>query len=58
MVEFDVVDRYVLASGEFERRLRLVRGWEAPTPCAEWNVRQLVNQVVRGNLNYDVRVDS
>ena len=57
MVEFDVVERYVLASREFERRLRLVRDWEAPTPCTEWNVRQLVNHMVRGNLNYVALLD-
>jgi uncharacterized protein (TIGR03086 family) len=26
--------------------------WELPTPCADWNVRQLVNHVTQGNLNY------
>jgi uncharacterized protein (TIGR03086 family) len=50
--EFEVVDRYVLASKEFERRLRRVGDWAGPTPCAEWDVRQLVNHMVRGNLNY------
>ncbi|QUQ67926.1 TIGR03086 family metal-binding protein [Kutzneria sp. CA-103260] len=52
MSEFDVVDRYVLASAEFGRRLRSVGDWSAATPCTEWNVRQLVNHMVRGNLNY------
>src|SRR6266567_88775 len=49
-----IVDRYVLASAEFERRLRTVHPdqWVWPTPCTEWNVRQLVNHMVRGNLNY------
>ena len=47
-----MLERYVVASGEFERRLRMVREWEARTPCTEWNVRQLVNHMVRGNLNY------
>ncbi|MFD5465057.1 TIGR03086 family metal-binding protein [Kitasatospora sp. NPDC127059] len=49
-----LIDRFLLSSGEFERRLRCVRGgqWAAPTPCAEWNVRQLVNHMTRGNLAY------
>ncbi len=55
--EFDVVERYVAASGEFERRLRLVGDWDAPTPCTEWDVRQLVNHMVRGNLNYVALLD-
>ncbi|WP_020657518.1 TIGR03086 family metal-binding protein [Amycolatopsis benzoatilytica] len=48
------MNRFLLASKEFGRRLRSVRPahWAAPTPCAEWNVRQLVNHVVRGNRNY------
>nr|WP_042197662.1 TIGR03086 family metal-binding protein [Kibdelosporangium sp. MJ126-NF4]CEL23101.1 hypothetical protein [Kibdelosporangium sp. MJ126-NF4]CTQ90238.1 hypothetical protein [Kibdelosporangium sp. MJ126-NF4] len=49
-----IVDRFVLSSRGFERVLRTVRPEQGlwPTPCAEWNVRQLVNHVVRGNLNY------
>jgi uncharacterized protein (TIGR03086 family) len=49
-----IVDRFILSSTEFERTLRTVRPeqWAWPTPCAEWNVRQLVNHVTRGNLNY------
>ncbi|MGF6884335.1 uncharacterized protein (TIGR03086 family) [Nocardia sp. GAS34] len=49
-----IIDRFVLASAEFERRLQTVRPdqWDWPTPCTEWNVRQLVNHMVRGNLNY------
>ncbi|MBO8184759.1 TIGR03086 family metal-binding protein [Streptomyces spirodelae] len=49
-----IVDRFLLSSSEFERRLRAVRAeqWCWPTPCTEWNVRQLVNHVTRGNLNY------
>jgi uncharacterized protein (TIGR03086 family) len=58
-VDFDekLIDLYVLASAEFERRLRHVRDWAAPTPCTEWDVRQLVNHVVRGNLNYVALLD-
>lgn len=49
-----MIDKFVLASGEFERVLRNIRPgqWERPTPCSEWNVRQLVNHMTRGNLNY------
>ena len=49
-----IIDRFVRASDEFERKLRAVRSeqWGWPTPCTEWNVRQLVNHMTRGNLNY------
>ncbi|MFF2900962.1 TIGR03086 family metal-binding protein [Streptomyces sp. NPDC057966] len=49
-----IVDRYLLSGHEFTRRLRAVRPeqWTAPTPCAEWDVRHLVNHMTRGNLNY------
>ncbi|MFC8128532.1 TIGR03086 family metal-binding protein [Streptomyces sp. NPDC057302] len=49
-----IIDRYLLSGRGFTRRLRAVRPeqWTAPTPCAEWNVRRLVNHMVRGNLNY------
>ncbi len=49
-----VIDEFVLASAEFERVLRDVRReqWDRPTPCSEWDVRQLVNHMTRGNLNY------
>ncbi|WP_406099706.1 maleylpyruvate isomerase N-terminal domain-containing protein [Streptomyces sp. NBC_01013] len=50
----DIVDLYLRAASEFGRRLRSVRPeqWTAPTPCAEWDVRHLVNHATRGNLNY------
>lgn len=49
-----LVDRFLLACTEFGRRLPAARSdrWSWPTPCAEWNVRQLVNHMARGNLNY------
>jgi uncharacterized protein (TIGR03086 family) len=53
----DELGRYGLASAGFERRLREVRDWGLPTPCTGWNVRQLVNHNVRGNLNYVALLD-
>ncbi|MFE9423945.1 TIGR03086 family metal-binding protein [Kitasatospora sp. NPDC006697] len=49
-----ILDRFLLASGEFERRLRAVRSeqWTWPTPCTEWNVRQLANHMTQGNRSY------
>jgi uncharacterized protein (TIGR03086 family) len=48
------IDRFLLAAGGFGKRLRRVRAgdWARPTPCAEWDVRMLVNHMVRGNLSY------
>lgn len=54
-----IVDRYLLSGSEFTRRLRAVRPeqWAAPTPCAEWDVRRLVNHMTRGNLSYIALLD-
>lgn len=35
---------------EFDGRVRQVRDWDAPTPCAEWSVRDLVNHVTSEHL--------
>ncbi|MCU0268248.1 MAG: TIGR03086 family metal-binding protein [Acidimicrobiales bacterium] len=39
------------ATAEFDRRLSSVTDgqWDAPTPCDDWTVRQLVSHVVGGN---------
>ncbi|MEU2675185.1 maleylpyruvate isomerase N-terminal domain-containing protein [Streptomyces sp. NPDC007164] len=49
-----IIDRYLLSGSEFTHKLRAVRAeqWTVPTPCAEWDVRHLVNHMTRGNLNY------
>lgn len=49
-----IIERFTMASTEFGWRLRAVRPeqWSWPTPCTEWNVRQLVNHMTRGNLSY------
>lgn len=54
-----IIDRYLLSGSEFGRRLCAVRPeqWTAPTPCAEWDVRHLVNHVTRGNINYIALLD-
>jgi uncharacterized protein (TIGR03086 family) len=42
------------ASDGFTRRLAIIRPdqWTAPTPCAAWDVRALVNHVVGANRRY------
>ncbi|MCQ4083495.1 TIGR03086 family metal-binding protein [Streptomyces sp. RB6PN25] len=55
VILFDgLIDRFLLTSSGFEKMLRAVQSeqWTWPTPCTEWTVRQLVNHVTRGNLNY------
>jgi hypothetical protein len=49
-----IADRFVRASAGFEAKLITVQPgqWAWPTPCTQWNVRQLVNHMTRGNLSY------
>jgi uncharacterized protein (TIGR03086 family) len=49
-----IVDKYLLAGSEFATKLASVRPgqWTCPTPCTEWDVRQLANHMTSGNLNY------
>ena len=44
----DLMAAYRRSLVEFTERVRLVRPeqWSAATPCADWNVRELVNHVV------------
>ena len=43
-----------LARVGFRRRLELVLpdDWARPTPCTEWDLRQLVNHVVGSDFRY------
>jgi uncharacterized protein (TIGR03086 family) len=49
-----IIDKFISSSTGFELRLATVHPhqWSWPTPCAEWSVRQLVNHMAQGNLNY------
>jgi uncharacterized protein (TIGR03086 family) len=44
----DIVDRYEDAAGRFTDRLASVADdqWANPTPCTDWDVRQLVEHVI------------
>jgi uncharacterized protein (TIGR03086 family) len=44
----DIIDRYDKAAHGFTARLDAVTDhqWENPTPCTDWNVRQLVDHVI------------
>lgn len=44
----EIADRYRRLSAEFAARIAAVPddAWDAPTPCADWSVRDLVDHVV------------
>lgn len=48
----DIADLYVRAVDEFDKRVREIADdqWSDPTPCDEWNVRDLVNHVTVEDL--------
>ena len=44
----DIIDRYEAAADGFTARLDAVDDdqWDNPTPCTDWNVRELVDHVI------------
>lgn len=47
----DQIDLLATATTEFARRIAAIGDdqWDLPTPCADWNVNQLVSHLVGGN---------
>jgi hypothetical protein len=50
----EIIGALAIARAEFERRLTAITDddWGRPTPCTEWNVRQLVNHIVGHEYRY------
>ena len=50
-------DDFLRASTAIEAMIAAVRPeqWDAPTPCTEWNLRQLVNHLVEVNYSLAAR---
>jgi uncharacterized protein (TIGR03086 family) len=50
------LDVLVAARADFRQRLSATGPdqWDRPTPCADWNVRELVSHLVRGNVMADL----
>ncbi|MFD6952848.1 TIGR03086 family protein [Nocardiopsis sp. TSRI0078] len=47
-----LIDLHGTAMGEFDRRVRAIRltDWALPTPCADWDVHDLVNHLTTEQL--------
>ena len=48
----ELKELFVRSVGEFDSRVKQIKDdqWELPTPCSDWNVRDLVNHLVYEDL--------
>src|SRR5262249_18299637 len=60
MDDFDPVEHFERAARAVERVIGAIdpEQMDNPTPCTEWNVRQLLNHLVGGNESYVARLAS